>query len=261
MRHEKKGGETCRPSLAAQLSRASSTPASCLAPVLTVDFALLDLRAGQRLLDLGCGQGRHALVASQRVACQVAAVDQMDLSWPRKVFRLVRNVEGLPGDVSFLRGDALRLPFRARAFERVVCAEVLEHVASAEAATAELARMLAPGGRLAVTVPTAGPEYLYRRVQPRWVALSGHVRVFRLPDLFALLRGAGLQVYALRFKHGLHTPYWLLRCLDERAFPTRAYGKLLEWLIWRRSPTWERIESLGDYVCPKSVAVYAWKSG
>ena len=53
-------------------------------------------------------------------------------------------------------GDALDLPFPDGSFDRIIAAEVLEHIPDDRAAMAEIARVLRPGGRLAIMVPTAG---------------------------------------------------------------------------------------------------------
>jgi SAM-dependent methyltransferase len=57
-----------------------------------------------------------------------------------------------------VRGSAYALPFEDGTFDRVVAAEVLEHLPQDERAMAELFRVLKPGGLIAVTVPRWGPE-------------------------------------------------------------------------------------------------------
>ena len=57
-----------------------------------------------------------------------------------------------------VQGDALRLPFADGTFDRVIASEVLEHIPDDAPAMAELARVLRPGGTMAVTVPRCGPE-------------------------------------------------------------------------------------------------------
>src|SRR5699024_12615004 len=57
-----------------------------------------------------------------------------------------------------VKGDALDMPFPSDSFDRVVAAEILEHVPHDTAAMKELYRVLRPGGIAAVTVPSFLPE-------------------------------------------------------------------------------------------------------
>lgn len=114
--------------------------------------ALLDaacVGAGTRLLDVGTGPGFVALAAAGRGAV-VAAADQsvamVGIARAAGVDAVVAAVEQLPYD------DA--------AFDAVVAGYLLNHLSRPEAAVASLARVLRPGGRLALTVwdlPDANP--------------------------------------------------------------------------------------------------------
>ena len=63
-----------------------------------------------------------------------------------------------------LQGDAFHLPFADESFDKVICAEVMEHVHDYPAAARELARVTKPDGIVAVTIPTATSENLYLRL-------------------------------------------------------------------------------------------------
>jgi 2-polyprenyl-6-hydroxyphenyl methylase / 3-demethylubiquinone-9 3-methyltransferase len=121
-----------------------------------VDFylqALGDLR-GRLVLDAGCGGG----LVARELAAAGATVVGMDRSGGslRVARRAVAgrgpgNPEGVPrstGTFRPIQGRLERLPFADEAFQVVVAADVLEHVPDLPAATAELARVLAPGGSL-----------------------------------------------------------------------------------------------------------------
>ena len=98
---------------------------------------------GTRLLDVGCGPGTITAAAAARGARAVG----VDLAGGM----LAVGRERHPG-LQLVEGDAERLPFPDATFDAVVGGFILNHVPSPEAAVAEAARVLAPGGRLAVAV-------------------------------------------------------------------------------------------------------------
>jgi len=129
--------------------------------VLTVEFERFPVAPGERVLDMGCGGGRHAF-ALYRLGADVVALD-MDAAELKDVagmFAAMREAGEAPAGAtaSAVRGDAYALPFADACFDRIVAAEVLEHLPDDEQAMAELARVLRPGGTIAVTVPRYGPE-------------------------------------------------------------------------------------------------------
>src|SRR5262245_40522776 len=126
--------------------------------MLTVRYDWLGLQPGERVLDLGCGAGRHAFESSRRGA-RVVAFDYEDAE--RKgvsaMFGAIRDAEHetLPSSSwgGCTNGDARKLPFPDACFDKIIAAEVLEHIVDDDVAMAELARVLKPGGVMAVTVP------------------------------------------------------------------------------------------------------------
>src|SRR5271156_6502232 len=131
--------------------------------MLTVDYDKLGVRPGDRLLDLGCGFGRHAFEAARRGASVVALdAGPEEVAQVRGTFGAMFGMgEIAPGHpVTAVQGDALALPFADGIFDRVIASEVLEHIPDDSAAMRELARVLRPGGAMAVTVPRCGPEVI-----------------------------------------------------------------------------------------------------
>ena len=101
------------------------------------------VRAGTRLLDVACGPGTLAASAAARGA------DPVGLDLAAGMVDVAR--ERHPG-LQFLQGDVERLPFGDARFDAVAAGFLLHHLPDPERAAAELARVLAPGGRLAATV-------------------------------------------------------------------------------------------------------------
>jgi SAM-dependent methyltransferase len=167
------------------------------------------------------------------------------------------------------RGDATALPFPDGTFDRIIAAEVLEHIVEDEAAIAELARVLRPGGTMAVTVPAWLAEKVCWALSDEYHAPfvpGGHVRIYTEPKLRAKLRAAGLRPGGAHHEHGIHAPYWWLKCAvgptnDDNPL-VRAYHQVLVWDIGGTKP-WHTFTRLADRVLSpvigKSIVVYARK--
>jgi SAM-dependent methyltransferase len=234
--------------------------------MLTVDFERLDLRDGQSLLDLGCGTGRHAFEAMRRGATVVALdADDAELKDVKAVSGAMLETGELPrGEGGVVNGDALALPFHDDEFDRIIAAEVLEHIPDDERALRELVRVLRPGGRMAVTVPTRWPERVCWALDHRYHDTpGGHVRIYRQHELETKLERAGLMLRGSHHAHALHAPFWMLRCAlgvdNSDAWPVRKYHDFLVWELTNR-PRWTRIlDRTLNPVLGKSVVLYTEK--
>ncbi len=228
--------------------------------MLTVDLERLGVEPGEWVLDAGCGGGRHIFGVMDRDA-HVVGLD-MDPEGLRLAHAGIRERQAAPSSrahAAVLRGDVFRIPFADASFDRVICAEVMEHVHDYAGAVRELTRVLRPGGTLGVTIPTAITEHAYLRLtRDYFESPGGHIRIFRPRTLAAAMSQAGLRVTGASFAHALHSPYWALRALlglhDETAAPTRAYRRFL--IRATHSPVWERVESVLNWVFPKSLVLY-----
>jgi SAM-dependent methyltransferase len=232
--------------------------------VLTVRYERLGVQPGDRVLDLGCGFGRHAYESARRGAHVVAC----DMSLAE-----LKDVQGmfaaLGYDSSTTNGDATRLPFADGSFDRIIASEVLEHVPDDGAAFAELARVLRPGGTIAVTVPAWLAERVCWALTDEYHAPfveGGHVRIYTEWGLRAALRDAGLKPGAAHHAHALHTPYWWLKCAvgpTNDSHPlVRAYHEVLLWDIAGRKPhahLTKFLDRVGNPLLGKSLVVYARK--
>jgi SAM-dependent methyltransferase len=222
---------------------------------------------GDRVLDLGCGGGRHAFEVYRRGA-SVIAFDH-DHGELRQVGGMTAAMAeageaGPPARACVACGDATSMPFADASFDRVIAAEVLEHIPADQRAVAEIARVLKPGGLLAVTVPAWLPERVCWRLSDSYHGKpGGHVRIYTRAELSAKLRRVGLAVGGHHHAHGLHSPYWWLKCavgVDDDGHPlVRAYHRLLVWDIMKRPAATVTAERLLNPVLGKSLVVYARK--
>lgn len=105
--------------------------------------------AGERLLDAACGTGVVARLAAERVGPDGRVVG-LDLNQGMLAVAAALPVRGAP--TRWVQADAGRLPFADRSFEVVCCQLGLQYTPDRTATLAEMARVLAPGGRLAAMV-------------------------------------------------------------------------------------------------------------
>jgi len=231
--------------------------------LLTVDLERLDVRKGDLVLDAGCGEGRHCFGCLERGA-RVVGLD-LDFESLRLPSRRLRERAGEIGTLGgMVQGDTFHLPYRDATFDRVICSEVMEHVHDYVAVARELARVTRPGGKLAITIPTATSEHLYLRLGDEYFeSPGGHIRIFRPQQLARGLAKAGLGTVGVGFAHGFHTPYWVLRSImhlpdaDESRL-VRFYRKFLIQITG--SSLMDAVEKqVLDRVCPKSLILYAEK--
>ena len=232
--------------------------------MLTVDFDRLGLRPGERVLDLGCGAGRHAFEMYRRGA-DVIAFDQDadELSTVREWFGAMKEAGEVPdgAEADTKEGDALALPFADGEFDRVVAAEILEHIPDDLSAIAELVRVTRPGGTVALTVPRWLPEAINWKLSDDYHNVpGGHIRIYTDKELAAKAEGAGLLLEGRGYAHGLHTPYWWIKCAvgvtnDDHPL-AKAYQRLLVWEIMKQPAVLRYAGRVLDPLIGKSLVLY-----
>ena len=163
--------------------------------------------------------------------------------------------------VALCRARGERLPFPDGAFDRVIAAEVIEHVPAPGALLRELVRVLRPGGLLALSFPRAWPERICWWLAPDYAAEpGGHVRIVSPDRLEREARDLGLELRHRHGAHALHTPYWWLQCLlwrtRGRSRLVRVYRRWLEHMLLGQSPALAALERRIDPWLGKSMVLY-----
>jgi SAM-dependent methyltransferase len=152
-------------------------------------------RPGEEVLDAGCGPGVTSLTLSQQ-GYKVTAID----TDPAKIEILRLLGLSLGRNLAAQIATVCDLPFRDASFDKVLCAEVLEHVEDDRRAVAELARVLRPGGVLVITVPSK------HSIAHAYEDDFGHARPGYTPEsLLSLLREQGL--FSLSWRTYLHSRF------------------------------------------------------
>ena len=235
--------------------------------MLTVDFERLGVGPGTRVLDLGCGMGRHSHEALRRGATVTAAdLDKKALKHVNAVATAMLEAGEVTtgGSLEVTTANALRLHFADASFDVVIVSEVFEHISDDRTAMAEVARVLRPGGVAVITVPRYLPEAVCWLLSTEYHSnKGGHVRIYQGDVLQDRLRAAGLRVTGTAHAHALHSPYWWLKCAvgvrRDDARPAQLYHRFLVYDMMRR-PVWTRaLESALNPLIGKSLVVYTEK--
>jgi SAM-dependent methyltransferase len=236
--------------------------------MLTVDFGRLGVGPGTKVIDVGCGAGRHAFEAYRRGA-DVVAFDQdtAELDGVRTILTAMGEAGEAPASASAeaVQGDALALPYDNETFDCVIASEILEHIPDDGAAISELIRILKVGGTLAVTVPRWLPERVCWWLSDEYHSNEGgHVRIYRASDLRGKILRAGMTFTHTHHAHALHSPFWWLKCavgVSRSDHPAvTAYHKMLVWDLMQRPKLTRVAESVLNPVVGKSVAMYFVKA-
>ncbi|ORW07758.1 class I SAM-dependent methyltransferase [Mycobacterium kyorinense] len=232
--------------------------------MLTVDFDRLGVGPGTKVIDVGCGAGRHSFEAYRRGA-DVVAFDQdaAELEQVDTLLRAMAQAGEAPASATAetVVGDALALPYPDGTFDCVIASEILEHVPADDTAIGELIRVLKVGGTLAVTVPRWLPEKVCWLLSDDYHSNEGgHIRIYRASRLRDKISNAGMKFTHTHHAHALHAPFWWLKCavgVSNSDHPAvAAYHRLLVWDLMQRPWLTRLAESALNPLVGKSVALY-----
>ena len=160
-------------------------------------------------------------------------------------------------------------------FEAIVAANVgedddshsfnaIEHDSYLAAVRSEHVLERHPGGTIAVTVPRWLPEKVCWMLSDAYHEVEGgHVRIYRGNELAAKLEDAGLRLTGRDHVHGLHSPYWWVKCAvgvtnDDHPL-AKAYHRVLVWDIVKRPLATRLAEQVLDPLIGKSMVLYLEK--
>jgi len=229
----------------------------------TITLKQLPVLDGLKVLDLGCGEGRHSISIWIQASAQVVGMDlsrnDMLTAQSRKADFEVE--EAGSHSLNFVEASGLNLPFADETFDVVICSEVLEHIADYEGMLQEIERVLIRGGVFAMSVPRFGPEWLCWKLSRAYHEVpGGHLRIFNAKVLNQKIEKLGFFRYANHFAHGLHSPYWWLKCLfwstaDNNPL-VNAYHRLLVWDLMQKPWLTRWLEKMLNPFIGKSVAMY-----
>ena len=233
----------------------------------TIDFDHLRLQEGNRLLDLGCGEGRHAISAYLLHNVEAIGVDlsMKDVKITRERAEQFLEPSNPSKHFAAALADATRLPFADKHFDRVICAEVLEHIHDYRAVIHEINRVTRVGGLVGISVPRFFPEWVCWQLSDAYHQVEGgHIRIFNARHLRKDMEAAGFICLRKHHAHALHVPYWWLKCAFWRegaqARVVDWYHQFLTWDLMRTPAITRLLDRLLNPVMGKSVVMYFVKT-
>lgn len=235
--------------------------------MITVDFTRIAVKPGFRILDIGCGSGRHTCKAYgfKDVTVIGADLNFADLTEAKNRLNFHDAVGENGGGVWGLTlSDIRALPFDDTSFDLVICSEVMEHIPEHRAAAKELVRVLKPDCDLVVSVPRYLPERICWALSDDYSSANqGHVRIYRKKPLVVLLENCGVLHRNSHFAHSLHSPYWWLKCLvgptrDDSAL-VKQYHRFLVWDMMEKPRLTGLLDRFLNPFIGKSLVLYFHK--
>lgn len=214
--------------------------------------AFAGLPRGAKVLEVGCGAGRHARTLKK-------LRPGLDLYGCDLSRRAIQEAIAYSDGVSYAVADGTRLPFDDAAFQAVMLFDLLEHVPDVEGVVREVARVLAPGGTFHGFIPIEGqPHTLFHKLRHsrrlpvhRWKRERiGHIQQLTDAGVADLFRRAGLSVLSMTYSfhlagqvHDIADYWWRDQVADPRLSRKRKrMATLIARLIFfptRRLAYWE----------------------
>ena len=207
--------------------------------------ALNDCHAGDIIVDIGCGVGDLCRILP--ISLKRIGID-LSLSALRYAHRDYRT------DAMFVNASLYELPLQDESVDIIICLEVLEHLREDNKALEEVRRILRPGGRLIISLPS---EFYF----PQYLELMGHWRHYNPKVMAQMLERIGLKPERMlrgyrrfnRWYFYLYLVLWIVaacsRCLTRRA--VTLYNMRLP---FDRKTVYQRLERPLLYLAQKGVS-------
>ncbi|MBU2639868.1 MAG: methyltransferase domain-containing protein [Nanoarchaeota archaeon] len=177
---------------------------------------------GEKILDVGCGVGTFAFHVAKRGAHAIG------IDYSRESINIAKKIVAkykLSGKANYIVTNAIKMPFRRNSFNKIVCADFIEHIDIKETkkVVKEMVRVLKKGGLLVLYTPNRNPQLLnvvYQKIKrvlmfkdPRAYNLltpsPTHIGLKTPAELKQILKDSGLDFTLVLFARDLCLPFYL----------------------------------------------------
>ena len=230
--------------------------------MLTFNLTKYSLNESGKMLDVGCGEGRHIFGIMQNypeMKCIGLDMDDDSLIKAEEGYEFFESISNAGAE--FLKGSAYSLPFQNNSLDLIVCSEVLEHLHHYNDAVKEIHRVLKPGGKFYASVPASWPEKICWALSKDYQNQpGGHLRIFNQSKLVSEISEAGFKFLSSDRFHSIHAPYWWLRCFfwntQDSNIIVKLYKKILERHILKKPFLLDFIDKILNPFMGKSFSMY-----
>ena len=171
--------------------------------MLTFDFKKINLPPRSKVLDVGCGEGRHIfgiLNEFENVYCYGLDQDIPSLDKCKEGLEFFKELDS--NGTVFQQGSIYQLPFKENFFDLIICSEVLEHLDDYHAAIDEIYRVLKPDGKFLSSVPSYWPEKICWSLSSGYQNMpGGHVRIFKKRQVINEIVDHGFEYDPVSYTH------------------------------------------------------------
>ena len=234
--------------------------------MITINYDKLDIKSGYKILDMGCGAGRHTCGVYQLENITAIGADR-DFNDLQHAFEKLSYHDSIVahggGHWALSVADIKDIPFENESFDLVICSEVLEHIMDDKKAIEELERVLKPNCYLVISVPRYWPERLCWAMSDAYVNKDngGHLRIYKRNSLIKRIKQqTNLQFVLYHHAHSIHSPFWWLKCAvgpkREDSILVNLYHKLLVWDLMEKPYLTQFIDKLLNPIMGKSLVLY-----
>ena len=199
----------------------------------TFKFNSLNLKKIKKVIDVGCGNGRHLKSLGFKLTkAEIIGIDQSE----EEIKKLKEELEFSScknnNSYKFINGDVRKMDVLDSSQDLVICSEVLEHVPNFEDVLEECYRILKPGAVMLISVPSYFPESLCWKFSKKYKQTpGGHIRIFKKNFLKERFTALNLKLFKYHREHALHSIYWILRArnnMEESNFLKSFHGLLVK---------------------------------
>ena len=217
----------------------------------------------ETILDAGCGYGGRSLRIGREFGSHVISVD-LSLTCLKSIQSSKNG-----SNIDLVHADVQYLPLKDSSIDKIVCADVLEHVPDVVFTLKGFERSLKKSGMIFLLVPSEISEKLYAKLDNKYIEHKDHLRTFEAEQFCSLVQSGGFKVINIYHAEFFRAIYHLLQVLTGSKFEHQTGRPVKEneglSVVWGISRilyySWvgSFFERIGRFILPNSLIIVASK--